>query len=243
MATEWYLYKDGQQHGPMSWERLRQQAASGQIDAADQVWTESMSGWTRADEVEGLFPTRRPAAAAPAPPPRPSMDQPQAAPLDAGWAAGSTAGAYPKAPLGRRFLAYFIDGFIASVPMTIIGVIVSIAIFVSADASGDPSALVIVLAVGGGLLGFGWALGYTLLRDGMGSGQSMGKKMLKLMVVRLEDGRPCTKGNSAVRNLVGGVLGFIDIIVVLVGQTGQRLGDKLVNTQVIEVEAWGRSAY
>lgn len=243
MSTEWYLYKDGQQHGPVSWDQLRQQAASRQIDAEDQVWTESMSGWTRAAEVEGLFGSRRPAATAPAPPPRSSRPQPQPAPVDAAWAAGSMAGAYPKAPMGRRFLAYFIDGLIASVPMTIIGVIVSIGIVVSADASGDPSALVMVLAFGGGLLGFAWALGYTLLRDGMGSGQSLGKKMFKLMVVRLEDGRPCTKGNSAVRNLIGGVLGFIDIIVALVGQTGQRVGDKLVNAQVIEVEAWERSAY
>jgi len=100
-----------------------------------------------------------------------------------------------------------------------------------------------VLAFGGGLLGFAWAFGYTLLRDGMGSGQSMGKKMFKLMVVRLEDHQRCTKGNSAVRNLIGGVLGFIDIIVALVGQKGQRVGDKLVNTQVVEVGAWGRRAY
>ena len=242
MSTEWYLYKDGQQQGPVSWEQLRRQAASGQIGAEDQVWTESMSDWTRAGEVEGLFPSFGPAAA-PAPPPRPSMGQRQPAPADAGWPAGSRAGAYPKAPMGRRFLAYFIDGLIASVPMTIIGVIVSIAIFLSADTSGDPSALVMVLAFGGGLLGFAWALGYTLLRDGMGNGQSLGKRMFKLMVVRLEDGRPSTKVNSAVRNLIGGVLGFIDIIVALVGQTGQRLGDKLVNTQVIEVGAWGRSAY
>jgi uncharacterized RDD family membrane protein YckC len=100
-----------------------------------------------------------------------------------------------------------------------------------------------VLAFGGGLLGFAWAFGYTLLRDGMGNGQSLGKRMFKLMVVRLEDDQPSTKANSAVRNLIGGVLGLIDIIVALVGQTGQRLGDKLVNTQVIEVGAWGRSAY
>ena len=145
--------------------------------------------------------------------------------------------------MGRRFLAYFVDGLIASVPITIVGVIVSIAIFVSADSYGDPSALVLVLAFGGGLLGFAWAFGYTLLRDGMGKGQSLGKKMFKLMVVRLDDDQPSTRGNSAVRNLIGGVLGFIDIIVALLGQKGQRVGDKLVNTQVVEVGAWGRSAY
>lgn len=242
MAAQWYLYKDGMQQGPMSWEQLRERAQSGGIEAGDHVWTEGMSGWTRADDVVGLLATAP--SVAPAPPPsRPVAPQPQAAATGAGWAAGSTAGAYPKAPMGRRFLAYFIDGLISSIPISVIGIVMPIALGVTADSYGDPPVLVMVLAFGGGLLAFLWAMGYTLLRDGMGQGQSPGKKMFKLMVVRLEDGEPCTKGNSLVRNLIAGVLSFIDIIVALFQQQGQRVGDMLAKTQVIEVSAWGRRAY
>ena len=247
MSAEWYLYKDGTQRGPFTWEQLRQKAASGGIGPQDQVWSETLGDWTPADEVEGLLYAH--AAPAPAPwstaaPPAPSPAERRAAPAaDAAWAAPRQTGIYPKAPLGRRFFAYLIDGFISSIPMSVIGIVIAVAFALTADSYGDPPALVMVIAVGGGLLAFGWAFLYTLLRDGFGQGQSWGKKMVKLMVVGLEDGQPCTKKKSAVRNLISGVLGFIDIIVALFQQQGQRVGDMLAKTQVIEVQAYGRGRY
>lgn len=247
MAAQWYIYKDGTQRGPMSWEELREQARSGGVAAEDYVWTEGMSGWARADEVEGLLysaPAPVPAPQpAPAPPPPSAAEWYAAEPTGSERTASRYSEGYPKAPLGRRFLAYLIDGFIGSLPMSTIGIMIAIAFAVTADSYGDPPTMVLLLALGGGLLGFGWALLYTLLRDGFGEGQSWGKKMLKLMVVRLEDGQPATKGNSAVRNLVGWVLGFIDIIVALFQQQGQRVDDMLAKTQVIEVQAYGRRGY
>lgn len=247
MAAQWYLYKDGMQQGPFSWEQLRHKADSGGVSPTDQVWSEGMSGWTRANKVEGLLhaePTPAAAPQAPPVPPPPLVAERHAGErVEAAWAAQRQEGAYAKAPLGRRFLAYLIDGFIGSLPVGLIGILIGIAFAVTADSYGDPPALVIVLAFGGGLLGFGWAILYTLLRDGFGEGQSWGKKMVKLMVVRLEDGQRCTKKDSAVRNVIGWLLGFIDVIVALVQQKGQRVGDMLAKTQVIEVQAYGRRGY
>lgn len=247
MSEQWYLHKDGMQQGPFSWETLRQKATSGEIAPMDHVWSEGMGGWTRADEVAGLLYVRPaplpPPQPAPAPPPPAPAQRAAGAAIDAEWPSPRQAGVYLKASLGRRFLAYLVDGFIASVPGSLIGVVAVIAFAVTADATGDPPALVTILAIGALLVGFGWATLYGLLRDGFGQGQSWGKKALKLMVVRLEDGQPSSKRASAVRNLIGSVLGFIDIIVALVQQKGQRAGDMLTKTQVIDVAAYGRPGY
>lgn len=247
MSEQWYLHKDGMQQGPFSWDALRQKATSGEIAPMDQVWSEGMSGWTPAEEVEGLLhlepaPPAPPQPASAPPPPRPAQPAAGAA-IHAERAAPRQAGAYAKASLGRRFLAYLLDSFIASVPGSLIGIVVAIAFAVTADSAGDPPALVILLAVGGMLVGAGWAILYALLRDGFGQGQSWGKKAFKLMVVRLEDGQPCSKRASAVRNLIGSFLGFIDLIVALVQEKGQRVGDMLTNTQVIDVAAYRQRGY
>lgn len=65
LSQEWYVYKDGRQQGPLTWEQLWQQAQSGAVQPGDQVWKQGMAGWTRADQVQGLMP----AAPAPVPPP------------------------------------------------------------------------------------------------------------------------------------------------------------------------------
>lgn len=57
MTSNWYLYKDGHQQGPFSWEDLYRQVEAGAFGPADLVWTEGMANWTRADQVEGLFRT------------------------------------------------------------------------------------------------------------------------------------------------------------------------------------------
>lgn len=70
MSGEWYLYKDQQQQGPIDWEKLVEQAKEGIVGPADMVWTEGMTDWSRADQVEGLI------AAVPPPPPEPVSTPP-----------------------------------------------------------------------------------------------------------------------------------------------------------------------
>lgn len=54
--TEWYYAKDGQQNGPVSFEKLRDLAASGLLDPGkDLVWNGTMKDWVPAGQVEGIF--------------------------------------------------------------------------------------------------------------------------------------------------------------------------------------------
>jgi uncharacterized RDD family membrane protein YckC len=83
------------------------------------------------------------------------------------------------------------------------------------------------------------AASYLLLRDSM-RGQSPGKLLLGLVVVNLETGRPCTLKDSVWRNAVFLVPGanlvavFLEPITIVRDPQGQRLGDRLAQTQVIE---------
>jgi uncharacterized RDD family membrane protein YckC len=79
----------------------------------------------------------------------------------------------------------------------------------------------------GALLG----LLYLLLADGLGNGQSVGKRVLKMSVVDATTGKPCTFGQSFLRNLPM-ILGIIDWIFIF-RDNRQRLGDRLANTVVI----------
>ena len=158
---------------------------------------------------------------------------------------------YPKAELGKRILAYIVDGLVASVPLIVTAPIAFIPLYryIASDGWISPSGFSWVLIIIGLLIGFGWAILYTLLRDGFGQGQSIGKKMTGLMVVRLTDNLPCTKKDSFVRNVVavglGVLLSWIPVlnffaawaepIIALINQKGMRLGDRLANTQVVAV--------
>ncbi len=64
--ADWYFEKNGRSRGPVSWARLRQMAASGQIGPHDLVLREGGAEWAEASAVAGLFP-----APAPEPSPRP----------------------------------------------------------------------------------------------------------------------------------------------------------------------------
>ena len=67
MSDNWYIYKDGEQQGPLSWEKLTGMAQAGEISPDDLVIGEGMSEWISGSKVEGLFP--KPAFSPPPPPP------------------------------------------------------------------------------------------------------------------------------------------------------------------------------
>ena len=80
---------------------------------------------------------------------------------------------------------------------------------------------------------------YLLLRDAM-RGQSIGKVVFGLVVVSLETGRPASFAASVRRNallLLPGanvVAVFLEGVTILRDPQGQRLGDRLAQTQVVE---------
>ena len=89
------------------------------------------------------------------------------------------------------------------------------------------------------LWGAAVAVLYLLLRDGIG-GQSLGKLVVGLVVVNIQTGRFCTWKESALRNVFVLIPGanvmaiFLESITLIRDPQGQRLGDRLAQTQVIE---------
>jgi len=83
------------------------------------------------------------------------------------------------------------------------------------------------------------AAAYLLLRDAVG-GQSVGKLLFGLVVIDLTTGRPASVLSSARRNLLLLLPGanivaiFLEARTIAIDPQGQRLGDRLAHTQVVE---------
>jgi uncharacterized RDD family membrane protein YckC len=142
---------------------------------------------------------------------------------------------YPKASLGRRFLAYLIDGAIAAGPVVVLGALAWT--FAFRNRPGP----IFLLPVAGML----WALYYGLTRDAREGGQSIGKGAMDLMVVNVATNRPCSMSESVIRNLVLGAVNvvpavgwLIEPIIVLAEHAGRRLGDQAAGTQVIDARTY-----
>ena len=110
----------------------------------------------------------------------------------------------------------------------------------------------------------GWLIGaaYMALRDGFTfepvNGQSLGKKLLNLRALVVETGQRCDYVLSIKRNLpfiipmifmvipvVGWLIGailylvaiIIEVILVITDENGERIGDKIAGTRVIEIKS------
>ena len=171
---------------------------------------------------------------------------------------------YPKANVGKRILAYFIDTLIALLPVAIFIPLAIIPFFAVVRTQGTAemninnmtnigAIITVVIAV---LISLAWSFLYYLLRDGFGAGQSWGKKACGLMVVNLDNNMPCDKGKSFVRNIFAwlftAVLGWVPVInalaglaepiIALIHEKGQRVGDMVGRTQVIDLELYSAPA-
>ena len=123
---------------------------------------------------------------------------------------------YAKADIRRRIAAAVIDA----------GLVVSC--LMSFRVQGSPLFL-LVAAV------------YLLLRDALFvQGQSVGKFLAGLVVINLDTGRPCGRVQSAKRNVIFVVPGLnvvaicLEALAILQDAQGQRLGDRIANTQVVD---------
>lgn len=143
-----------------------------------------------------------------------------------------------KPDVGKRFIAYVIDAVIAS--------------------------LLSIVPVLGSLLGAAYILVRDGLEFDFMDGRSVGKKLMKLRPVR-DDGGKMDLTTSVMRNwplalgslaglvsfspflgilalsllisLIGGIVGLIEVYLVVTSPDGRRLGDKFAHTHVIEVDA------
>ena len=156
---------------------------------------------------------------------------------------------YQKANLGNRFLASLLDGLIAvglSIPAIVLYVIglANIHTYYDYDYYGysysytsEDDAIPFFII---GLVLLIIPMIYAFIKDGLGNGQSWGKKALKLKVICIADSSKCTKGRSALRCLIGNLLScipfigwLIEPIMVLATSDGRRLADKVAGTMVV----------
>ncbi len=79
---------------------------------------------------------------------------------------------------------------------------------------------------------------YYLIKDGLKGGQSWGNRIMGLKVAHLDTGAPCTKLESVLRALFLSVspLNLIEYAMVIFDEKGQRLADKILNSNVFEVK-------
>src|SRR5687768_13583562 len=120
----------------------------------------------------------------------------------------------------RRVAAAIIDLLIVSVG--------AVAILVAGDSlSGDRQS-----ALGAVILG--WALYYFFATES-GEGQTLGKKAMKLRVVRA-DGRPASMGEIAVRTVLRVIDNYLVgmIVMLATGERRQRIGDLAAGTIVVD---------
>jgi uncharacterized RDD family membrane protein YckC len=132
---------------------------------------------------------------------------------------------YPLGSIGDRILAYLIDRIIL-----IIYTVCAVAVLVKLEI--ETSYILLIT------LGFPWVF-YSVFFEIFMNGQTPGKQVLKIKVVRL-DGTPPTIGNYIMRWLfsfvdfyfLGGVLA---VIIIGMGGKGQRLGDVVAGTSVVKL--------
>lgn len=138
------------------------------------------------------------------------------------------------AGLGRRSLATAIDMLVMAGLSFLLALVAGAALLISGTALADLAGLVV-----GGLLVANLAIWWTyfLVCELTMNGQSIGKRRLKIRVVRL-DGGEVTFLHSAIRNLLRGADGLpfaygVGSLCALLTQRSQRLGDLLAGTIVV----------
>ncbi|SKC73131.1 RDD family protein [Ohtaekwangia koreensis] len=132
---------------------------------------------------------------------------------------------YPVASLGDRMLAMLIDSVI------VIAYIILASYIMNKLDVNSPAVVISMLAIPYTL--------YHVLFEIFMSGQSPGKRQMKIKVVRV-DGTPATVGNFLMRWLlriieVQIMQGMIAIITIAMNGKGQRLGDIAAGTTVVKL--------
>jgi uncharacterized RDD family membrane protein YckC len=132
---------------------------------------------------------------------------------------------YPIGSVGDRILAFLLDRLIL-----IAYTIFIVALFLNANME--------VAWIWMMVLGLPW-LFYHLLFEIFMNGQSPGKRVMKIKVVRL-DGTPPTIGNYIMRWVFSFIdyyvlSGVIAVVIIAMGGKGQRLGDVVAGTSVVKL--------
>jgi uncharacterized RDD family membrane protein YckC len=130
---------------------------------------------------------------------------------------------------GRRVLATIVDGVVIAVPVASMSVLFGAASVEGGQASASLSGLP-------ALMSFVLAFGYYILMEGY-LGQTLGKMLLGIKVVREDTGGVPGLKAAAIRTVLRIVDGFFSYLVafvaVLASRKNQRIGDMAAHTLVV----------
>lgn len=144
---------------------------------------------------------------------------------------------YEVAGIGSRFLAALVDHAVIIVIQLLIYLIVFLAALSNVTNPSQISSLSGWIIGGLALISFVVLWGYYILFEALWNGQTPGKRLMKLRVIRV-DGTPITLVEALIRNLVR-LIDFIPvtygigIVVMFVNSQSRRLGDLAAGTLVV----------
>lgn len=144
----------------------------------------------------------------------------------------------PRGSRGARFVANLIDSAVVSLPA--VGCLVLFAVFSATSGKEKPDELAVLLMVGGMFLGVAIGLGVQIVMQ-VRYAQSVGKRMMKLKVVR-NDGSPVELWRIILLRNVAlqvaaqlcGFVGIIDALMIF-GDEMRCLHDLVADTVVVDV--------
>lgn len=147
------------------------------------------------------------------------------APVEAAW---------PEMDTRRRVIAYLID-MLLELPFFVVYLV---AFFMSffGDAEDAPDFAVLLGAMG--LMALTFAVNRGLVQGA--TGRSLGKRIMKVRLVRIEDGRPPGPWWGLLRAALEYFVGIVDLVLVFVLPKHQRVGDMAAKTVVLTDEQVAR---
>ncbi len=94
---------------------------------------------------------------------------------------------------------------------------------------------------------------YILIGDSIFHSGSIGKRLMRIFVIRMKDQKQCSPGDSIIRNsplgmallltvipvvgyLIAGLITAFEFLMMLGNKEGRRLGDILAGTMVVSIE-------
>lgn len=146
-----------------------------------------------------------------------------------------------KASRGTRFVANVIDSFVVGVPAMVLLFVGAGLVAMQEERGGKPNELLPLLMMGGIFVGFGLGVAVQLLMQ-IRYGQSVGKRLFKIKVVRT-DGSPVELWRIILLRNVAlqvaaqlcGFVGLIDALMIF-GEEQRCLHDLIAETIVIDVQ-------
>ena len=134
---------------------------------------------------------------------------------------------------GRRILAIIVDGIIVALPTGLMGALLGV---VSSGGGEVSASLEGAAGLFAALISVALYLGYYVLMEGY-LGQTVGKMLLGIKVIREDDGGVPGVKAAAIRTVLRIVDGFFSYLVafvaVLASRKNQRLGDMAAHTLVV----------